>query len=136
MENKVYTYFISGHRNITQEEFNENYGTELKKLLNIPCTRGIRFIVGDYYGVDIMAQHYLIDELNFPPEGICVYHMFDKPRNIHPLIENRVGGFSSDEERDAAMTRDSDFDIAFVRDHNNWSGTGANILRRHLLKIK
>jgi hypothetical protein len=32
------------------------------------------------------------------------------------------------------MTKNSDFDIAFVRDHNKWSGTGANILRRKLLK--
>lgn len=134
MENKVYTYFISGHRNITQEEFNNNYGKYLTDLLTkTPSTANVRFIMGDYYGVDIMAQHYLIDVLNFPPERICVYHMFDKPRNIHPLIDNRVGGFTSDEERDAAMTRDSDFDIAFVRNHNKWSGTGANILRRHLL---
>lgn len=136
MENKVYRYFISGHRNITEEEFNCNYVPILKDIVENNFSGSIRFIVGDYHGVDIMAQHYLIDELNFPPERICVYHMFDKPRNIHPLIENRVGGFSSDEERDAAMTRDSDLDIAFVRDHNNWSGTGANILRRHLLKIK
>ena len=81
-----------------------------------------------------MAQHYLIDELKFPPEGIYVYHMFDKPRNIHPLITNKIGGFTSDEERDEAMTKNSDFDIAFVRNHNKWSGTGANILRRNLLK--
>lgn len=135
MENKVYTYFISGHRNITQEEFNNNYGKYLTNLLTkTPSTANVRFIMGDYYGVDIMAQHYLIEVLNFPPERICVYHMFDKPRNIHPLIDNRVGGFTSDEERDATMTRDSDFDIAFVRNHNKWSGTGANILRRNLLK--
>ena len=134
MENKVYTYFISGHRNITQEEFDNNYGKYLTDLLTkTPSTTNVRFIMGDYYGVDIMAQHYLIDVLNFPPERICVYHMFDKPRNIHPLIVNKVGGFTSDEERDAAMTRDSHFDIAFVRNHNKWSGTGANILRRHLL---
>lgn len=134
MENKVYTYFISGHRNISQEDFNNNYGKYLTNLITkTPSTANVRFIMGDYYGVDIMAQHYLIDVLNFPPERICVYHMLDKPRNIHPLIDNRVGGFTSDEERDAAMTRDSDFDIAFVRNHNKWSGTGANILRRHLL---
>lgn len=134
MDNKIYTYFISGHRNITKEEFDNNYAKVLKNIINQPSTHNIRFIVGDYYGVDIMVQHYLIDELKFPPEGICVYHMFDKPRNIHSLITNKIGGFTSDEERDAAMTKNSDFDIAFVRDHNKWSGTGANILRRKLLK--
>ena len=136
MNNKVYTYFVSGHRNITEDEFNSNYAPILKDIVENNSIGNIRFIIGDYYGVDIMSQHYLIDVLNLPPERICIYHMFDKPRNMHPLIENRVGGFTSDEERDSVMTRDSDIDIAFVRDHNTWSGTGANILRRHLLKIK
>lgn len=132
--NQITTYFISGHRNITQEEFNNNYGITLDDIIKSNLSGSIRFILGDYYGVDIMAQNYLIDNLNFPPERISVYHMFDKPRNIHPLITNKVGGFTSDEERDAAMTRDSHIDIAFVRDHNKWSGTGANILRRKKLK--
>jgi hypothetical protein len=136
MENsrQITTYFISGHRNITQEEFEKNYGPIIEDIVKNNFAGSIRFIMGDYYGADIMAQNYLIDKLNFQPERICVYHMFDKPRNIHPLIDNRVGGFTSDEERDAAMTRDSHFDIAFVRNHNKWSGTGANILRRNLLK--
>ena len=136
MENskQITTYFISGHRNITQEEFEKNYAPVIEDIVKNNFAGSIRFIMGDYYGVDIMAQNYLIDKLNFQPERICVYHMFDKPRNIHPKIENRVGGFTSDEERDAAMTRDSHIDIAFVRDHNKWSGTGANILRRKKLK--
>ena len=131
---QITTYFISGHRDITQEEFEKNYGSIIKNIVDNNSPSTIRFIMGDYYGVDIMAQNYLIDNLNFPPDRICVYHMFDKPRNIHPKIENRVGGFSNDEERDAAMTRDSHIDIAFVRDHLKLSGTAMNILRRNLLK--
>lgn len=131
---QITTYFISGHRDITQEEFEKNYGSIIKNIVDNNSPGTIRFIMGDYYGVDIMAQNYLIDTLNFPPDRICVYHMFDKPRNIHPKIENRVGGFSNDEERDAAMTRDSHIDIAFVRDHLKLSGTAMNILRRNLLK--
>lgn len=131
---QITTYFISGHRDITQEEFEKNYGSIIKNIVDNNSPASIRFIMGDYYGVDIMAQNYLIDILNFPSDRICVYHMFDKPRNIHPKIENRVGGFSNDEERDAAMTRDSHIDIAFVRDHLKLSGTAMNILRRNLLK--
>ena len=131
---QITTYFISGHRDITQEEFEKNYGSIIKNIVDNNSPGTIRFIMGDYYGVDIMAQNYLIDTLNFPPDRICVYHMFDKPRNIHPKIENRVGGFSNDEERDAAMTRDSHIDIAFVRDHLKLSGTAMNILRRNLLE--
>lgn len=133
MSNKIYTYFISGHRDISNEEFTKNYGIILKDIVENNSAASIRFIVGDYYGVDIMAQNYLVDVLKFPVERICVYHMFDKPGNIHPLITNTVGGFTNDEDRDSAMTRDSDIDIAFVRNHNKWSGTGANILRRYLL---
>ena len=131
---QITTYFISGHRDITQEEFEKNYGSIIKNIVDNNSPASIRFIMGDYYGVDIIAQNYLIDTLNFPPDRICVYHMFNKPRNIHPKIENRVGGFSNDEERDAAMTRDSHIDIAFVRDHLKLSGTAMNILRRNLLK--
>lgn len=131
---QITTYFISGHRDITQDEFEKNYGSIIKNIVDNNSPGTIRFIMGDYYGVDIMAQNYLIDTLNFPPDRICVYHMFNKPRNIHPKIENRVGGFSYDEERDAAMTRDSHIDIAFVRDHLKLSGTAMNILRRNLLK--
>ena len=133
MENKKNLIgFISGHRNITKEEFEKTYAVELKKI--IKENSEIKFVVGDYYGVDIMAQNYLIDELNFNSEGITVYHMYNAPRNINPKIKNTVGGFTNDEDRDAAMTKVSDFDIAFVRDNNKWSGTGANILRRHLIK--
>ena len=57
--------------------------------------------------------------------------MFDKPRNINPKIINTVGGFKTDEERDAAMTNASFDDIAFVRNYTELSGTAQNILRRH-----
>lgn len=130
----VVTYFISGHRNITEEEFNKNYAEQLSFIKEHMKKGYYKFVIGDYNGVDIMAQNYLIDNLNIDPEHITIYHMFDSPRNCHPKIKNLVGGFKSDEERDSAMTKNSDLDIAFVRDHNKWSGTAANILRRKLLK--
>lgn len=122
------TYFISGHRDITAEEF-QNYSQALDKIIKeIPDAS---FVVGDYYGVDIMAQDYLINVLKIDPAQITVYHMFDKPRNINEKITNTVGGFETDEERDAAMTTNSSHDIAFVRNHKKLSGTAQNILRRH-----
>lgn len=60
--------------------------------------------------------------------------MHNVPANFNPKVKNFVGGFKSDEERDKAMTENSNYDIAFVRDHNVWSGTAANILRRNKLK--
>ena len=125
-------YFISGHRDLTQDEFNENYAP----LLNEICEKDTesKFIIGDYCGADIMAQNYLLDTLKIDPERVTVYYMGDMPMNINSKAINRVGGFSCDEDRDSAMTDDSIKDIAFVRDNTKWSGTAQNILRRFLLK--
>ena len=128
---KTVTYFISGHRDITEDEFERNYKPVLEAIVNdVP---DCRFVVGDYYGADIMAQNYLVDVLDVEPERITVYHMFEAPRNINPKITNTVGGFGSDRERDEAMTAASSNDIAFVRNNTMISGTAENILRRHLL---
>lgn len=129
-EKRKKTYFISGHRDITDNEFTK-YKEVLTNILN--DTPDVYFVVGDYQGVDIMAQNFLIDEMNLPPEQITVYHMSDKPNNINPKIQNTIGGFESDEERDAAMTAISSKDVAFVKSHMEWSGTGQNILRRYIL---
>lgn len=123
-------YFISGHRNITEQEFKKNY-TPL--LMNAAAEDHSTFVVGDYYGVDIMAQNFLVDVLKINPDRITVYHMFESPRNKNPKITKTKGGFIGDSERDAQMTMDSTKDIAFVRDEKKWSGTGENILRRHKL---
>lgn len=128
---KEVTYFISGHRDITEGEFERSYALALESVVsNVP---DCRFVVGDYYGVDIMAQNYLIDVLGVDPDRITVYHMLVAPRNINPQIKNTKGGFESDRERDAAMTAASSDDIAFVRDNTRISGTAENILRRHML---
>lgn len=127
------TYFISGHRDITETEFEINYASKLDAIVaNNPDAR---FVVGDYQGVDIMAQNYLLDVLNIDPSKITVYHMFDKPRNVNPKVTNLIGGFLNDEERDSEMTRASVEDIAVVRDYNKLSGTAINILRRNQMII-
>lgn len=124
-------YFVSGHRNITNKEFKENYAGP---LMDAAYEDHSTFVIGDYYGVDIMSQNYLVDVLKINPDRITIYHMFESPRNINPKITKTKGGFQTDSERDAAMTMASNTDIAFVRDEKKWSGTGENILRRHKLK--
>ena len=131
-KNYLKTYFVSGHRDITVEEFEKNYQEALNNIVSE--VKDCRFVIGDYQGVDIMAQNYLIDVLKVNPENITVYHMFDEPRNKNEKIVNTKGGFTSDEERDNAMTKASFSDIAFVRDNTKLSGTGQNILRRYLLR--
>ena len=127
---KWITYFISGHRDITQEEFDMHYVPAIEAAISE--VTNCRFIMGDYYGVDIMAQNFLMDSVMFDPERVTVYHMFDSPRNVNPKIIHTKGGYTSDEERDTAMTNDSFEDIAFIREIK-LSGTAQNILRRKLL---
>lgn len=123
-------YFISGHRELSEEDFEKYYIPKIDKVLesDLNCI----FVVGDYYGVDIKAQKYIVNS-GFA-DRVIVYHMYNEPRNIAEGIIHTVSGFTTDEERDSAMTKDSDFDIAFY-DHKP-SGTEENIIRRHYLKFK
>ena len=126
-EQETKIFFISGHRDITEEEFNNIYKPS---ILNAHCYYNAKFIIGDYEGVDIMAQNYLLNEINVNPNNVTVCHMFEKPRNVNDKVINLIGGFKTDEERDAYMTNNSHEDIAFIR-KNKWnSGTAQNILRR------
>lgn len=122
-------YFISGHRDITEEEFDKYYKHKILEVLT--RDRDAKFIVGDYEGVDIMAQNLLVKLKR--AHNVTVCHMFDSPRNIHPEIAEYgtvIGGFESDEERDAYMTYNSCEDIAYVRPGKRKSGTAQNIVRR------
>ena len=126
---KEHTYFISGHRNITDEQF-ERYKNEIHSVY--VNDEQSHFIIADYHGADKMAQDFLMDVLEIEPSRVTVYHMFDKPNNVNPKITQFVGGFKTDDERDIAMTSSSSFDIAFVADNKVMSGTAENILRRFL----
>ena len=124
-------YFISGHRNIDQEFFDRYYKPLLEAVLqNDPFPK---FVVGDCEGVDTMAQDWL--EKNVTKDIVTVYHMYDSPRhNAGPF--KTVGGFKSDVERDEAMTRNSDIDVAYIMKGRWTSGTAQNILRRYEVSDK
>lgn len=134
------TYFISGHRDITKKEFQLHYAKPIMNaVLRDPKSK---FLMGDYYGVDEMAQAYLSELKNKYTEiDIVVYHMFDSPRNCVDGFATK-GGYINDHARDSAMTVDSDEDIAWVRSGKSDSGTAQNILRRkvktlvHSMKIE
>jgi hypothetical protein len=48
-------YFISGHLDLTEAEFNEHYKPALDKVIS----ESGKFIVGDAAGADAMSQEYL-----------------------------------------------------------------------------
>jgi hypothetical protein len=119
----IETAFISGHIDITDEEFSIHYIPFIDKAIK----NRHNIVVGDCKGTDIKAQEY-ISQFNYP--WFWIYHMFTSPRNEVPCTA-LVGGFSSDEDRDKAMTLISTYDIAWVRPGRETSGTAKNIKRRN-----
>ena len=115
--------FISGHLDLTEEEFEEHYAPLIQKHID----NGDNFIVGDSKGCDLMAQNYISQ--NTDKCKTYVYHMHGKPRN-NPNKFPTEGGFRTDNERDSSMTDDSDADIAWVRLGREKSGTAKNLKRR------
>lgn len=120
--------FISGHLDITSEEFTEHYSPKIQAHYLV----GGAFVVGDARGADVLAQRHL-DELG--SRSVTVFHMFTAPRNNVGSWSTR-GYFSNDTERDAAMTNASDCDIAWVRPGRSSSGTAKNLKRRLRLTNK
>lgn len=117
------TYFVSGHLDITDVEFMAFY---LPKLIAATTEPDAKFVVGDAAGTDHMAQQWLHSRT----KSVTVYHMFHTPRYNAGFPTK--GGSTTDRERDEAMTRDSDVDIAWVRPGREKSGTAKNLARRGL----
>lgn len=114
------TVFISGHLDLTQQEFDEHYDLQIR----LAVLAGAHFVIGDARGTDTMAQSHLTRHAK--RDDVYVFHMFDKPRNNVGMFPT-CGGYKSDDERDAAMTAASDYDIAWVRPGREKSGTQKNI---------
>ncbi len=112
--------FVSGHRDLTSEEFDLYY----KSALDAAIAQNHAILVCDYQGADIMAQKYLLASGYF---NVTVVHMFLSPRNYCSGFAT-LGGFTSDEDRDSYCTQNSSYDIAWSR--RNGSGTWQNIERR------
>lgn len=123
---KPYTVFVSGHLDLTEEEFQTHYHRAIFSYLI--AGPKYHFIVGDARGADTMFQQ-LAKDWNLD-DVVTVCHMFDKPRNH--LCGKLIGGFQSDEERDQFMTLHSDLDLAWVRPGRENSGTAKNLRRRNV----
>lgn len=121
------TYFISGHRDLSQENFDLWYKSKIEAIIEI--NPDAKFVVGDCKGADMMAQD-LLHTLGVD-KNVTVFHMLEKPRYLASEQMNIRGGFKSDVERDSAMTEVSQRDIAFIEKGRWTSGTAQNILRRH-----
>jgi hypothetical protein len=120
-------YFVSGPLHLTRQEFKDHYEAPLSKAV----AAGGAFVVGDARGADTMAMQFLIERTN----RVTIFHMLEEPRNFAEGA-TRVGGFQTDEARDAAMTRASHVDIAWVRPGRGRCGTAQNLIRRAQLQSR
>ncbi len=129
------TAFISGHLDLDKSQFELYYTPKIRAAM----ARNVsNFVVGDAVGADSMAQQFLAKE----KQNVTIYHMFETPRCNYGHFMTK-GGFKSETRRDAAMTQNSDFDIAWIRsvaeskkiygakyNPKRISGTQKNIVRR------
>jgi len=113
-------YFVSGHRELTEEEFKKHYEQKLFEAVNEESS----FVVGDNKGADTLAQKYLKALM----ADVTVYHRSNYPE--YSAFNKTMGNFYSQNECDIAMTANSSADIAWVRPGNEKSSTYMNIQRR------
>lgn len=118
-------YFISGHRDLTQQEFDIYYKPKIDQVLT--SDKNATFLVGTSQGCDCMAIKYLDEKQAwfkiFPYEK-----EYYKPKNGTGYVSKII--FTSYDERDKYMTLHSNFDIAWIRKGKESSCTAMNILRR------
>lgn len=146
-------YFVSGHRDLTPEEFEEHYvgnswlTTILKDERDIHGYEIViekkycyHIYVGDCQGCDEMTIKYIYDYLMSPKNQYNrVYLTICKSKvpfegqltefPEHPNIEV-IEEFESHEDRDMYMTEFSTTDIVWVREGKWDSGSAQNIIRR------
>ena len=121
--------FVSGHLDVTADEFAAHYPPVLASMIN----EGVRsFILGGGCGVDAMAQDWLA---RHPKSGQLHITVYDKKleNNVRFSGVHHCNGFTSYPARDEIMTERSTEDLAFIRDRGGMgSGTFQNVLRRAL----
>jgi hypothetical protein len=130
------TYFISGHRDLTQEEFDKHYIPTLENILKQDPMAD--FVVGDWEGCDTLALEWLISNLNYPDvyiyyvDNVRVTYCGEQLNNFYNVILRPCASY---DECDSRMTQDSDFDIAWIRPDKEDSHTAMNIKRRYYGKV-
>lgn len=121
-------YFVSGHRDLTISEFREHYVPLIQKIIrdDVWC----EFVVGFCEGCDLMFIEWMKEHA--PSHDLLVFHCTHIPENFWDDYPNIYLYHCDDFETcDTAMTRNSDFDIAWVRLGREDSYTAKNIKRRY-----
>ena len=120
-------YLISGHRDLTDEEFRNYYADKIRKS-NAEFPNCV-YIVGDNPGCDKYAQDYLRKIGVSPARVIIYYRTATPPANIHKC---ETKAFDTNNEKNIAMVNHSTHDIAWIRPGEVDSEPGKNIERRRI----
>lgn len=123
-------YFVSGHRDLTISEFREHYVPLIQKIIkdDVWC----EFVVGFCEGCDLMFIEWMKEHA--PSHDLLVFYCTNIPENFWDDYPNIYLYYCDDFETcDTAMTRNSDFDIAWIRPGREDSHTAKNIKRRYNL---
>lgn len=127
---KAYRYMISGPGDSTKELWEEL----MKPRIDVAIAEeGSSFLIGDFTGCDAYSRRYLATVLpSNEKDRVTIYHMFNRPRHGASGFQ-MIGGFENDEERDSAMTRNSDRDITLVLPGRENRGCARNLIRREMM---
>ena len=120
------TAHISGHLDLLITEFEEHYIPKIQSAID----DGHNFVVGSTKGADLFALKYLRKNLK-DKSRVTVYNSrtttpVDKFEGFNCCAEK----FDSFDAADYAMTMNSDYDIAWVREGRENSSTAKNLERR------
>ena len=122
-------YFVSGHRDLTMEEFDRHYVYQLDRVLaEDPYAE---FVVGDWEGSDTIFVKYM--EEYYTDVRIHIFYVFSSRIEEGEFNEYRFHECNNYDDCDASMTRHSDFDITWIRPGREDSHTAKNIKRRYNL---
>ncbi len=108
--------FISGHVDLLQSEFDQHYIPAINQAIN----NGNHYVLGNARGGDTMGLTYLLSQ-KVDPTHITIYVYdkyvsdYDNKKKYAHLDVNIKCGYQSYTSRDADMTTNSHYDIAWVR---------------------
>lgn len=141
--------FISGHRNITPQEFNYNYIDRIQSFFNWAskessvAEKHLTFYIGDCNGCDKLAFDFIVNYIiteNVKNISIVLCRMVNPFDGQNKLLQTNydfikiLTQFKTHEERDCFLTENTEYDILWVREGDWDSGTAQNFVRRHFHK--
>ena len=120
--------FVSGNTDMNDKKFMQYYAYQLDQM--IKNIENLYINTSDDDGCDVMVQ-LLVSKLSIPKENVTIFYMGDKIKNLISKDFAVVGGFTTLEERNAAMTLSSNMDFHVILEGKGRSAVEANLCRRN-----